>query len=542
MISALGAFALLAGCSGAPQNAMTLPGTSGSPAEPNGAPQVKLLLQIPPRSSASHGRRPGFISPGTLSVVAIVNAGNPQVFNTTLGTPECTGSGNGLACTFSVTVAFGQNTISVATYSATGGAGSLLDQGTVSVEVQLGSSTPPISITLDGIPASLSIGALPNGTEYTAFVAPQSFTVTATDAAGSIIAGTYSMPITLSNSDTSGTTVIATAGSDNPPAGELLSSGDTATLNYTGRPISSATISASAANASSGSATFVPGPPPSPDVYVADALNKTVSEIVAAGGYTTVNTLDSGFNYPWGLTLDTSGDIFLADQNGGSGGTIKEMVAPGYGTVNTLITGQDYPEMIAVDTSGNLFFSDFYTSVVYEAMAPSYTTLNTIGSGFSGPAGVALDANENVYVADSNNDAVYEVLAAGGYTTVKTLQTGFNYPVGVAVDASDNVFVVDSNNNAVKEIVAAGGYTTVNTLGSGFNDPFGVAVDANDNLYVTDAGNSAVKEIVAAGGYTTVKTLGSGFNFPIGVWVDNPAVVPDAAAHLHRPNKKPIRS
>jgi sugar lactone lactonase YvrE len=528
-VPALCAVAFLAGCAGAAQNAATLPGTgSGSLV----APQAKLVLDIPSSKTDALGKHAAFVSAGTQSVAVVVNAGSPQVFNTVSNSPNCTSSGTGLVCTFSITVPFGNDAISIATYSAANGGGSVLDQGAVSVAIQAGSSSP-ISITLDGVPASLSVGSLPSGTAYTAFTTPQSFTVTAKDAGGNIIAGTYTAPITLSDSDTSGATTIATMGSDNPPAGELLSSSDTATLDYGGEAIASATISASAANASGGSAIFVPAPPPSPDVYVADALNKTVVKIAAAGGYTTVTTLGSGFNYPWGLALDANGDIFLADQNA-SNGTIKEILAPDYTTVSTLISGQDYPEMLALDIAGNFFFTVFYTSELNEAIAPGYTTINPIGSGFSGPAGVALDANENVYVSDSNTNAVYEVLASGGYTTVKTLQTGFNYPIGVAVDASDNVFVVDSNNNAVKEILAAGGYTTVKTLGSGFNDPFGVAVDANDNVYVTDAGNSAVKEILAAGGYTTVKTLGSGFNFPIGIWVNNPAVVPGSAQYHRR--------
>jgi sugar lactone lactonase YvrE len=243
----------------------------------------------------------------------------------------------------------------------------------------------------------LSIGTLPSGHTYTAFTAPQSFAVTAKDGAGNIIVGTYTAPITLRNSDTTGATTIATAGSD------------TATLDYGGQAVVSATISAAAANASGASAIFTPGPALPPDIYVSDSLNKTVSQILAAGGYTTVNTLCSGFNYPDGLALDATGNIFLADQYTGSTGTIKQMVAPNYTTINTLVNRLNYPEMVAVDASDNVFFSVTNAGVVYEAMAPTYTTLNPIGSGFSGPAGVALDASDNLFVTDSFNNTVYEV-------------------------------------------------------------------------------------------------------------------------------------
>ena len=270
-----------------------------------------------------------------------------------------------------------------------------------------------------------------------------------------------------------------------------------------------------------------------PNVYVADTFNNAVKEILAASGYTTVNTLGSGFYYPEGVAVDASGNVFVGDSNNNA---VKEILAAGgYTTVNTLGSGFYGPFGVAVDASGNVFVADRGNSAVKEILASGgYTTVNTLGSGFSYPCGVAVDANDNVFVADQHNNAVKEILAAGGYTTVNTLGSGFYYPDGVAVDASDNVYVADAGNNAVKEILAAGGYTTVNTLGSGFSNPEGVAVDANDNVYVADFLNSAVKEILAAGGYTTINTLGSGFNEPTSVAVYNPSVLGPAFWRDHR--------
>ena len=227
-----------------------------------------------------------------------------------------------------------------------------------------------------------------------------------------------------------------------------------------------------------------------PNVYVADTDNNAVKEILAAGGYTTVNTLGSGFLGPFGVAVDASDNVYVADTLHSA---IKEILAAG-----------------------------------------GYTTVNTLGSGFNFPSGVAVDASDNVYVADTDNNAVKKILAAGGYTTVNTLGSGFSGPFGVAVDASGNVYVADTDNNAVKEILAAGGYTTVNTLGSGFSGPFGVAVDASDNVYVADSRNNAVKEILAAGGYTAVNTLASGFSKPEGVAVYNPSLLGSAFRQDHR--------
>jgi sugar lactone lactonase YvrE len=234
----------------------------------------------------------------------------------------------------------------------------------------------------------------------------------------------------------------------------------------------------------------------------------------------TQTILASGsFISPSGVAVDASGNVFIADS--GKTAVTEALAAGGYTTVNTLGSGFSQPAGVAIDGSGNLFIADSGNSAVKEiAAVGGYTTVTTLGSGFSQPAGIALDGGGNVFVADAGNNAVYEILAAGSYTTINTLGSGFHSPTGVAVDASGNVFVADSGNNSVKEILAVGDFTTINTLGSGFAKPVGVAVDGSGSVYVTDATNDAVYAIPAFGGYTTVTPLGTGFNNPAGIVVD----------------------
>jgi DNA-binding beta-propeller fold protein YncE len=247
-------------------------------------------------------------------------------------------------------------------------------------------------------------------------------------------------------------------------------------------------------------------------------------------------TLGSGFNDPTGVAVDSAGNLFVADYGHSA---VKEILAAGgYTTINTLAVANgnfNHPTGVAVDGSGNVFVADQYNNAVKEILAAGgYTTVSTLAvanGNFNYPTGVAVDASGNVFVADQLHSAVKEILVAGGYTTVNTLAAvngHFNHPPGVAVDGSGNVFVADQGNNAVKEILAAGGYTTVNTLAvakGNFSGPTGVAVDASDNVFVADFFNAEVKEILAAGGYTTVVTLGSGITEPYGVAVGAPGTI-----------------
>src|SRR5271170_1268798 len=126
-------------------------------------------------------------------------------------------------------------------------------------------------------------------------------------------------------------------------------------------------------------------------------------------------TLGSGFERPAGVAVDSNANVFVADSGHAQ---VKEILAAGgYITVNILGSGFSSPYGVAVDGSGNVFVTD--ANAVKEILAAGgYTTVNALGSGFLGPTGVAVDGNGNVFVADFSHNSVKEILAAGGYTTV----------------------------------------------------------------------------------------------------------------------------
>ena len=261
----------------------------------------------------------------------------------------------------------------------------------------------------------------------------------------------------------------------------------------------------------------------------------------AQAGTATVVTLGSGFSFPSGVALDSSGNLFVGDTGSN---TVKEVLkSGGYSTVNALPTPANEfssPTGVAVDSSGNVFVADYANSLVKEILkSGGYTTVNTLATAnghFTDAPQLGLDSSGNVFVADYINNQVKEILASGGYVTVNSLASGnFTNPGDVKVDSSGNVFVIDNNNNPdnslnnneVKEILAAGGYTTVVTLATGytgFNYPQNLALDANGNVFVADSSNNLVKEILKSGGYTTVITVPTAagtFNTPEGLVVDS---------------------
>jgi sugar lactone lactonase YvrE len=259
-------------------------------------------------------------------------------------------------------------------------------------------------------------------------------------------------------------------------------------------------------------------------------------------GNAAIVPLGSGFGSSFGVAVDGAGNVYVTDAGNGA---VKEIVAvggsiPSSPVIRMLGSGFSSPIGVAVDGAGNVYVANEGNNAVQEIVAvggsipASNPTILSLGSGFSGPFGVAVDGAGNVYVGDSGHNAVKEIVAVGGSIpasspTIRTLGSGFGQTLGVAVDGAGNVYVGDAGNGVVSEIVAVGGSipsgATIRQLGV-FSDPSGVAVDGAGNVYVSNTDNNAVvQEIVAVGGSIpasnpTILTLGSSFNAPRGVAVD----------------------
>ncbi len=208
------------------------------------------------------------------------------------------------------------------------------------------------------------------------------------------------------------------------------------------------------------------------------------------------------------------------------------------GSVNGSGTDAQFnsPSSVTVDSSGNVYVADT-TNHTIRKISPStaVTTLagsaglpgSTDGTGasarFSAPWGVAVDSSGFVYVADTNNKTIRKITPGGTVTTLAGLAgsagsadgTGsgarFGNPHGVAVDSAANVYVADTGNNTIRRITSAGVVTTLaglaGTFGSAdgtggsarFYAPASIAADDAGNLYVADAGNNTMRKIAPGG-------------------------------------------
>ncbi len=265
-----------------------------------------------------------------------------------------------------------------------------------------------------------------------------------------------------------------------------------------------------------------------------------VSTLAGSGarGHTDAVGTSASFNLPEGVAVDSFGNVFVADTTnhtirkitpGGSVSTYAGIaLTPGFVNSNTVATAAEFdtPDAVTVDSSGNVYVADSLNNAIRK-IAPGTATVGgavtTFASGFDSPEGITWDSiSGNLFVADTFDSIIVMITPAGAVSTLAGTSgssgtsdgTGaaarFSLPVGITVDSTGNLYVGDTTANTIRKVTQAGVVTTVGgTPGSGnfgngtdsyalFNSPEGIAVNLTSGvLFVADAVNEVIREGVA---------------------------------------------
>jgi trimeric autotransporter adhesin len=288
------------------------------------------------------------------------------------------------------------------------------------------------------------------------------------------------------------------------------------------------------------------------DLYIADTYNNVVRFVPAASGTYYGQSMTAGDIYtiagngtnaysgdggpatsaeldnPWGVTVDSSGDVFISDTLNSrvrfvpaASGTYygQSMTADdiytiagdgtsGYsGDGGPATSAELYgPSGLAVDSSGDLYVADAWNGVVRFVPASSgtyygqsmsdediYTIAGDGTAGYSGdggaatsaeladPAGVALDSSGDLVIADTDNDRVRIIPATSGTYAGQTMTAGDIYSIagnGSSAYSGDGGPAADAE----------------------FDWPTDVASDASGDLVIADTYNNAIRFVPSTSG------------------------------------------
>jgi trimeric autotransporter adhesin len=223
-------------------------------------------------------------------------------------------------------------------------------------------------------------------------------------------------------------------------------------------------------------------------------------------------------NLPNGVTVDGSGDIFIADTSNclirkvASSNAHISTVAGDY-SVGCGYSGDDgpatsatlnQPQSVAVEKSGDIVIADYENSVLREVTASTGNISTFAGVAVSDPD----QAGQMVGFPSYSGDGYVATDGEIGFLNDTP------WSADLATDHSGNVFIADTANDVVREIsVSTGIITTV--AGNGFVgfsgdggaatgaeifDPWGLAVDGSGNMFIVDSGNCVVRKVSASTG------------------------------------------
>ncbi len=319
------------------------------------------------------------------------------------------------------------------------------------------------------------------------------------------------------------------------------------------------------------------------NLYIADSGNNVVRRISPSGAATLVaGNGASGYsgdggpaysaqlNFPVGLTLDSSGNLFIADSQNNRirkvtpGGTITTVAGngtQGYSGDGGAATGAALanPTSVIVDSSGNLMIADSYNGAIREVL-PSGKIMTVAGgpgssssASLGAPDGLAFDSAGNLLISDAGLNHIAKLSPPASLTVIAG-NGAFNYSgdggpatsarlgsaVGVAIGPGGDVYIADTANAIVRKVSPSGVITPFAGTGTrGFSGdngpatsaqligPYGLAVDRSGNLYISDTSNNRIRKVSTNGTITTIAGNGTpGYSGDNG---------PASAAQLNQP-------
>jgi streptogramin lyase len=177
-------------------------------------------------------------------------------------------------------------------------------------------------------------------------------------------------------------------------------------------------------------------------------INATTGQVTTYAGTGVPSSIDgiassATFNSPVGVCVDSSGTVYIADNTDcrirriTTAGIVSTFAGSGTGFADGFGSNAMFnnPYGITIDSTGNLYIADFVNNRIRK-ISPGGNVTTIAGTGvtdttdrigssatFYGPSGITLDQSGNVYVTDYYGQAVRKITLLSNSSPSSTSST-----------------------------------------------------------------------------------------------------------------------
>lgn len=275
----------------------------------------------------------------------------------------------------------------------------------------------------------------------------------------------------------------------------------------------------------------------------------TLAGMAGVKGSVDGNGIGASFHFPFGMTSDAAGNIYVTDRGNNTirkitpNGNVTTIAgtpgivgfADGMGSAAKFST----PTAITAADDGTLYVSDRSNYRIRKiTSAGVVTTLAGLGirgsddgmgiaATFEFPTAITMGVDGNLYVADGST--VRKITPAGAVTTIagqfgdRQLLDGtgtaarFTFVHGITSDPFGNLYISEFGTPVIRKITSGGVVSTiaggpratnegyVDGIGSAvkLNFPTGLASDGQGNIYISEQSNDLIRKMTPAGVVST---------------------------------------
>jgi sugar lactone lactonase YvrE len=205
-------------------------------------------------------------------------------------------------------------------------------------------------------------------------------------------------------------------------------------------------------------------------------------------GYIEGASTKAEFYNPTATTVDGAGNVYVADRSNNlirkittagvvstlagyrATGGYPQNTVPGYYDSDPTTALFNNPVALTIDATGNIYVADYKNNAIRKVTPAGVVTTHAGGIYFpallGNPTGVVLDAQGNMFISEASG-RIIEITAAkvlyvlagaaksSGYVNGVGSAARFDNPQSLTLDGQGNLYVVDTNNNVIRKITVA---------------------------------------------------------------------------------------